>query len=260
VRLAGAKLGAEGSAMLRELAAQPASDNVVLVLAGKLDRDVEKSAWFRALDEAGATVRAWPLRRNELPGWIGQRLRARQAVPTRWRCWPSVEGNLPPRPEIDKLALLAEPADAATLAALVSNSARYSIYDLCDRALEGVAPRQCARSPAARQAPSRPCCGRRREFPRLLRIGAPRCRRRQRAGHESRAQQALQRAVPPRPSRPAAAVAAAAEVDRCIRLDSATPGRAAGLVVRRPTVPCAVRFQMACDQRENRRLQFPMVG
>ncbi len=143
VRLAGAKLGAEGSAMLRELAAQPASDNVVLVLAGKLDRDVEKSAWFRALDEAGATVRAWPLRRNELPGWIGQRLRAAGFKPS-----PDalallaerVEGNLlAARQEIDKLALLAEPGplDAATLATLVNDSARYSVYDLCDRALEG---------------------------------------------------------------------------------------------------------------------------
>ena len=43
------------------------------------------------------------------------------------------------RQEIDKLALLAEPGplDAATLAALVNDSARYSVYDLCDRALEG---------------------------------------------------------------------------------------------------------------------------
>ena len=133
VRLAGAKLGAEGSAMLRELAAQPASDNVVLVLGGKLDRDVEKSAWFRALDEAGATVRAWPLRRNELPGWIGKRLRAAGFKPS-----PDalallaerVEGNLlAAHQEIAKLHLL--------LAALVNDSARYSVYDLCDRALEG---------------------------------------------------------------------------------------------------------------------------
>ena len=126
VRLAGAKLGAEGSAMLRELAAQPASDNVVLVLAGKLDRDVEKSAWFRALDEAGATVRAWPLRRSELPGWIGQRLRAagfRPSPDALALLAERVEGNLlAARQEIDKLALLAEPGplDAATLATLVN--------------------------------------------------------------------------------------------------------------------------------------------
>jgi DNA polymerase-3 subunit delta len=143
VRLAGGKIGADGSTVLRELAAQPASDNVVLVLAGKLDRDAEKSAWFRAIDEAGATVRAWPLRRHELPGWIGQRLRAagfRPGADAVAFLAERVEGNLlAARQEVEKLVLLAEPGplDAATLAELVNDSARYSIYDLCDRALEG---------------------------------------------------------------------------------------------------------------------------
>jgi len=83
VRLAGAKLGPAGSQTLRELAALPPSEDVMLILAGKLDRDVEKSAWVRAIEEAGATLRVWPLRRNELPGWITQRLRAAGFQPTR---------------------------------------------------------------------------------------------------------------------------------------------------------------------------------
>ncbi|MBK9470618.1 MAG: DNA polymerase III subunit delta [Gammaproteobacteria bacterium] len=91
VRPAGAKLGAEGSAMLRELAAQPASDNVVLVLGGKLDRDVEKSAWFRALDEAGATVRACRCGATSCRAGSASDCapRASSPAPTRWRCWPS---------------------------------------------------------------------------------------------------------------------------------------------------------------------------
>ena len=143
VRIPGAKPGAAGSQALRELAALPPSEDVVLVLAGKLDRDVEKSAWVRAIEEAGATLRIWPLRRNELPGWITQRLRAAGFQPTRDAVAllaERVEGNLlAARQEIEKLTLLAEPGplDAATLTALVSDSARYSVYDLCDRVFEG---------------------------------------------------------------------------------------------------------------------------
>jgi len=143
VRIAGTKIGTEGSAMLRELAAQPSSDNVVLLLAGKLDRDVEKAAWYKAIDQAGATVRAWPLRRGELPGWIGQRLRSAGFRPSQDAIAflaERVEGNLlAARQEIEKLTLLADPGplDAETIAALVNDSARYSVYDLCDRALEG---------------------------------------------------------------------------------------------------------------------------
>jgi DNA polymerase-3 subunit delta len=229
VRLAGAKLGTEGSALLRELAAQPASDNVVLVLAGKLDRDVEKSAWFRALDEAGATVRAWPLRRNELPGWIGQRLRAAGFKPS-----PDalallaerVEGNLlAARQEIDKLALLAEPGalDAATLAALVNDSARYSVYDLCDRALEGdraAAVRTLTGLRAEGTEATLVLWALAEEFRRLLRIG-----RRRAAGEGS--EQAM-KAERGKPYSEAAfrrlghhglqqLLRLAAEVDRCIK-------------------------------------------
>lgn len=143
VRLPGSKPGATAAKALRELAAQAPPEDVVLVLAGKLDRDVERAAWVRAIEEAGATLRVWPLRRRELPGWITQRLRAAGFQPTRDAVAllaDRVEGNLlAARQEIEKLALLAEPGplDASTLETLVTDSARYSIYDLCDCTLEG---------------------------------------------------------------------------------------------------------------------------
>jgi len=143
VRLPGCKPGTEGGSALREVARQTTPDTVMLILAGKPERDTEKSAWFKALDEAGVSVRAWAVRRQDLPGWITQRLRAAGFRPT-----PDavallaerVEGNLlAANQEIQKLALLAEPGalDAATLAALVADSARYSTFDLCDRTMEG---------------------------------------------------------------------------------------------------------------------------
>jgi DNA polymerase-3 subunit delta len=143
VRLPSGKPGSAGSAVLTELAALPAGDNVVLILAGKLERDAPRSAWFKAIESHGATAQAWPLRRKELPGWIRARMQKAGFKPT-----PDavalladrVEGNLLAAvQEIEKLALLVEPGaiDAATLMELVTDNARFGIFDLGDRALEG---------------------------------------------------------------------------------------------------------------------------
>ena len=143
IRLAGGKPGSEGATVLRAIAARPPPDTVLLLLAGKIDWSAEKSAWFKAIDETGVAVKAWPVRRNELPGWIGKRLREAGFRPDAGAVAllaERVEGNLlAAQQEIEKLRLLAEPGalDARTLAALVTDSARYSSFDLCDRALEG---------------------------------------------------------------------------------------------------------------------------
>ena len=143
IRLPGGKPGSEGATVLRAIAARPPPDTVLLLLAGKIDWSAEKSAWFKAIDEAGVAVKAWPVRRNELPGWIGKRLREAGFRPDAGAVAllaERVEGNLlAAQQEIEKLGLLAEPGalDARSLAALVTDSARYSSFDLCDRALEG---------------------------------------------------------------------------------------------------------------------------
>jgi DNA polymerase-3 subunit delta len=116
---------------------------VLLLLAGKIEWSAEKSAWFKAIDEAGVAAKAWPVQRNELPGWIGKRLRIAGFTADAGAIAllaERVEGNLlAAQQEIEKLRLLAEPGalDARTLATLVADSARYSSFDLCDRALEG---------------------------------------------------------------------------------------------------------------------------
>lgn len=143
IRVPAGKPGAEGGAVLREVAARPSPEQVVVVVLGATDRDTEKAAWFKALDAAGASVRAWPVKRAELPGWIGGRLRAagfRPQADALALLAERVEGNLlAARQEIEKLGLLLPPGplDAATLAGVVTDSARYSAFDLCDRALEG---------------------------------------------------------------------------------------------------------------------------
>ncbi len=143
IRIPTGKPGTEGGAVLREIAAHPSPDTVVAVHLGASDRDTEKAAWFRALDQAGVSVRAWPMRRGDLPGWLRQRLEAAGFRPDQEALRmlaERVEGNLlAARQEIEKLKLLAEPGtlDARTLAGVVTDSARYTSFDLCDRAFEG---------------------------------------------------------------------------------------------------------------------------
>ena len=143
LRMPSAKPGKEGGAALRELCDCLSEDNIILIMAGKLERGADKSAWFKALDGAGITVTLWPPRRHEFPQWIRHRLQRAGFRPSedavQLLC-ERVEGNLlAANQEIEKLKLLVEPGqlDAPTLNNVTSNSARYSPYDVADRALEG---------------------------------------------------------------------------------------------------------------------------
>jgi DNA polymerase-3 subunit delta len=147
VKLPTAKPGAEGGRVLATLVNDPPPDTVLLVVAGKLERDAYSSAWFKAFEARGVVVQAWPVEIGRLPQWIttragrhglkldieGARLLAER-----------VEGNLlAAHQEIEKLALThgrgAVSADEVAIA--VANSARYDVFQLGEAALAGDAAR-----------------------------------------------------------------------------------------------------------------------
>ena len=143
LRLGNAKPGDAGAKALSEYAARPAADAVLLVTAGKLDWNIQKSRWFAALDATGVVVPAAPVESGQLPAWIERRLRERGLKPTPEAVLllsERVEGNLlAAAQEIEKLALLAgdQPLTVDRVLAAVGDSARYSIYDFVDAALRG---------------------------------------------------------------------------------------------------------------------------
>ncbi len=145
VRLPSAKPGEQGAKALVEYAARPPADDVLLVSSGKLDKATQRTKWFAAVERAGVMVQVWPLEPARLPAWIAARLRAQGLQPDQEAAQllaERVEGNLLAAvQEIEKLVLLHEPGplDAAAVAAAVADSARYSVYDLADRALAGEA-------------------------------------------------------------------------------------------------------------------------
>jgi DNA polymerase-3 subunit delta len=143
LRLGNAKPGDLGAKALADYAARPADDLVLLITAGKLDWQTQKSRWFAALDGAGVVVQAAPVELGQLPGWIDRRLRSRGLNPTPdavTLLGERVEGNLlAAAQEIEKLALLVDGRELTVEAVLaaVGDSARYSIYDWVDAALVG---------------------------------------------------------------------------------------------------------------------------
>lgn len=144
VRLPTGRPGKEGGGLLGAFARDPVPDLVLLIQAGQWSR-AHETAWVKEVDRAGWLMPMWPIKPQELPRWIGQRLASRglradtQATAL---LAERVEGNLlAAAQEIDKLALLhpGGTLDAPTMQALVSDSARYDVFGLTEAALSGEA-------------------------------------------------------------------------------------------------------------------------
>jgi DNA polymerase-3 subunit delta len=146
LRVPTGKPGKEGNAAIIEYCQNPPPDTVLLITATQWSKAHETS-WVGAVEKVGTFVPCWPLKTNELPDWIAQRMASRGLKPTRDAIdalAERIEGNLlAAAQEIDKLALLQgdKPLDAATLEDLVADSARYDVFKLADAALAGDAAR-----------------------------------------------------------------------------------------------------------------------
>ena len=143
IRIPNGKPGKEGSAALCDYLELASGDDVLLVIAGKIDKQSVNSKWYKALDKAGITVQVWPVKSAEMPRWLQQRVRAanmeidREAL--QLLC-EQVEGNLLAAvQEIEKLKLLADDTRITvdTVTNSVSNNARYNLFDMTDNALKG---------------------------------------------------------------------------------------------------------------------------
>lgn len=143
LRLPSGKPGAEGSKALQEYLEVASGEDVLLIVAGKIDKQSQNSKWFKALDKAGATLQIWPVKPQELPRWMQLRLQAagldidRDAL--QLLC-DRIEGNLLAAvQEIEKLKLLATDSRITldTVTSSVSDNARYNVFGMTDNALKG---------------------------------------------------------------------------------------------------------------------------
>jgi len=147
IRMATARPGKEGGAVLASLAKTVGPETLVLITAPRLDRDAQSSAWFKALSEAGEWLAIWEVDAARLPAWLGQRARrvgleasdeALDLLSAR------VEGNLlAGQQEIDKLRLLVagDRLEAEDVLAAVADNSRFDVNRLSEAVLVGDAPR-----------------------------------------------------------------------------------------------------------------------
>jgi len=146
LRVPTGKPGKNGAEAISEYCENPSPDNVLLITAHEWSKKHE-AAWSAAVERAGMLVQVWPLKIDELPGWIGARAASRglKLLPDAVELLVDrIEGNLlAAAQEIDKLALLHPGAtlDAATLETTVADDSRFDVFKLVDAALAGDAAR-----------------------------------------------------------------------------------------------------------------------
>ncbi len=118
-------------------------DTRLLITSARLEKQVTITAWFNQMDAHAWVLALYPLERQQLPGWIADRLlKQGQTADRELIAWlaEKVEGNLMAADqEIRKLSLLCAKGklDSATVQAAVMNVARYSAFDVVNAMLAG---------------------------------------------------------------------------------------------------------------------------
>jgi DNA polymerase-3 subunit delta len=143
LRLPTGKPGRDGSKVLTEWAAQPDPDILLIISCEAWDAGSRKAKWSTTIERSGVRVDIWPVKPNELPGWINRRMRAAGLEPEREAVMvlaDRLEGNLlAAQQEIEKLVLLKGrgPVTEADVLESVIDSSRFDAFLLVERVLAG---------------------------------------------------------------------------------------------------------------------------
>ena len=143
LRIPNGKPGTQGSEAISAYCGNPNPDQLLLVTLPRLDRTGQGSAWFNALARLGAVVDVWPLDRQRLAAWIGERLARQKQRASREVLEflaERVEGNLiAAHQELQKLALLAPEGELSLdmVQDAVASVARFDPYDAAEALVAG---------------------------------------------------------------------------------------------------------------------------
>ncbi|SIS45359.1 DNA polymerase III subunit delta [Neptunomonas antarctica] len=138
IRLGSHKINKAASDIIQEYIAHAPPENILLIIADKLDAAAKKSAWHKSIEQKGVFIEIWPVDINQLAGWIRHRAASKNMqlddAATQLLC-DRVEGNLlAAKQELDKLHLL-YPSGVLTAEQIieaVSDNSRYDVYALMD--------------------------------------------------------------------------------------------------------------------------------
>ncbi len=138
LRMGASKPGREGGKILTEYTEQLAGENILLITCNKLEKQVQKSKWYKSLDKVGVTTQVWPIDAGKLPNWIRQRIKKHNktiTVDAAQLIADRVEGNmLAAHQEIDKLCLLVDNDEVTVddVISAVTDSTRFNVFDLIE--------------------------------------------------------------------------------------------------------------------------------
>jgi len=143
LRMPKTKPGDKGSKAIVSFLAEQPTDVLLLIISGKLEKQQQKSKWFKAIDASGVVTQVWPIDKAQLPRWIDQRMRRLGMQPDAEALAllsDRVEGNLLAAEQaLEKLFLLngEGSVDSDAVLDLVADSARYNVFQLVDTCLNG---------------------------------------------------------------------------------------------------------------------------
>jgi len=138
------KPGDKGAKMITAYAANPPKDKVLLITTPKLPASSTKTTWVKAIERVGVSITIWPIKPEQLPQWLTQRLHKVGLKATHAAALllaERFEGNLLAASQaIEKLRL--HHGDNTTLseadiAQAVSDHARFDVFSLVDHAVAG---------------------------------------------------------------------------------------------------------------------------
>ena len=137
------KPGTTGSQIFKQLT-ELVNDDTILVLKGaKASQDIQRSAWFKALDKQGIFVPCYPLTGNHLTRWLDEqcyRLNLNLHNNAKKSLIEATEGNLLAcHQELEKLSLLygSDLVDQQAVMQGLLNQSKFDIFDLSDALLKG---------------------------------------------------------------------------------------------------------------------------
>lgn len=144
LRIPNNSLGEGGGKVLQAYTERIPADKILMISMGKLEAAAQRTAWFKAVMNAGVVVQIWPIERTQLPRWIAERLaKAKLKIePVGVQLLVDyAEGNLlAAKQEIEKLQLIFgedKTLTAEDIAQAINDSARFDVFIFIDVALQG---------------------------------------------------------------------------------------------------------------------------
>lgn len=138
-----AKFDLAAGKALNEYCSHKTDDNLLIIISGKLNASQLKSSWYQEIDKIGVCITLWPLNPRELTLWLSERMNKAQlkAPDSTLKLLAELcENNLlAAQQAIEKLKLLYPPhtlIDTEQLMAAISDSSRYTVFDLINYALQ----------------------------------------------------------------------------------------------------------------------------